>query len=84
MVRLIPIQVECYAGYRGDESPRALVLNGQRRDIEEIVDRWYQAGRDPSVAASDYYRVRTADGSLLLIRLDRDAQAWHLVEEARG
>jgi hypothetical protein len=80
MIHFVPIKVECYAGYKTDEEPRSFIWNNQRFEIEEIVDRWYQASRNPVVPASEYFKVRVADGRLLIIRKDRESRAWHLVE----
>ena len=80
MARTIPIQVECYAGYRSEESPRSFSLDGRRYEIEEIVDRWYQGSRDPAVPACDYFKVRAAGGLLFMLRMDRTTFSWYLVE----
>ncbi|MCX7038042.1 MAG: hypothetical protein NT005_02750 [Spirochaetes bacterium] len=80
MIRLVPIKVGCYEGSKAEETPRWFTLNEQRFDIEEIVDRWYQASQDPTVTASDYYKVRTVEGTLFVIRRDRETLAWQLVE----
>ena len=80
MARAIPIQVECYAGYRSEESPRSFSLNGRRYEIEEIVDRWYQGSRDPAVPACDYFKVRAAGGILFILRMDRESFSWYLME----
>ena len=34
-----PARVECYAGYRGDEAPRAVILCGMRFPVAGIVSR---------------------------------------------
>jgi hypothetical protein len=34
------ISVECYAGYRGEEEPRAFKLGERRFAVLEILDRW--------------------------------------------
>jgi hypothetical protein len=34
-----PACVECYAGYRGDESPRAIVLAGVRLPVAAVISR---------------------------------------------
>ena len=38
--RLLKIRVECYAGHRGEETPRALILGDRRIDVAEVVDAW--------------------------------------------
>jgi hypothetical protein len=34
-----PARVECYAGYRGEETPRAVFLCGTRFPVAEVVSR---------------------------------------------
>ena len=34
------IRVECYAGYRGEETPRAFWLGDNRLEVKEVLDRW--------------------------------------------
>ena len=80
MIRLVPIQVSCYEGSKADETPRWFSLNERRFDIEEIVDRWYQASLDPNAAAAAYFRIRTTDGGVHLIRQDHETLSWYLVE----
>jgi hypothetical protein len=80
MMRFVPIRVESYSGYRNDETPRSFIWNDRRYDIVDIIDRWYQADRNPAVPTSDYFKVRTSDALLCIIRLDRQSSAWHLVE----
>lgn len=66
------LRVHSYAGYRGDEEPRALVVDGERREILAVSDRW----KSPD---GDYFQVRADDGHSYLLRLDRREEAWELV-----
>ncbi len=34
------IQVACYAGYRGEETPRQIRLGERKIEVKEIQDRW--------------------------------------------
>ena len=34
------LRVECYAGYRDEETPRVLVIGERRIAVVEILDRW--------------------------------------------
>jgi hypothetical protein len=36
----LSVDVECYAGYRGEETPRRFGLAEGKIEIAEIVDRW--------------------------------------------
>jgi hypothetical protein len=35
------LAVDAYAGYKGEETPRAFILDGRRIGVEEILARWY-------------------------------------------
>jgi len=80
MIRYVRIQVESYSGYRSDETPRSFLWNNRRYEIVEIIDRWYQASRDPAVPPFDYFKVRAADALPYIIRLDRRSSSWYLMK----
>ncbi|MGA2973796.1 MAG: DUF6504 family protein [Spirochaetia bacterium] len=80
MIRFVPVQVQSYSGYRSDEAPRSFIWNNRRYEIVEIIDRWYQANRDPAVPTSDYFKVRTSDSLQYIIRLDRQSSEWYLMK----
>ena len=65
------IHVECYAGSRGEEEPRAIVTGKTRVAVDEIVDRWL----DP---AHRYFKVRGSDGNLYMLRHDEASGGWEL------
>ena len=81
MICSIPIRVECRAGYRAEETPVALHWGGRRLTVLEITDRWYQGGIDPSTPRADYFKVRTEDGALHLIKYEPAGNVWYLVSE---
>jgi hypothetical protein len=37
-----PIEVSDYSGYRGDESPRAFILNGKRIEVLKVMEQWIE------------------------------------------
>ena len=49
------IRVETYDGYRAGERPLRFRLGEKRREVVEILDRWF--GED-----HDYFKVRADDG----------------------
>ena len=65
------LQVECYAGYRGEETPRRFRLKERPVEIEEILDRWI--GPDHR-----YFKVRGDDNGIYILRQDLEAVAWEL------
>ena len=72
------IDVESYAGYKGQESPRAFVHLARRYEILEILDRWYEGGVDPKALRQDYFRVKTMEGEIFLLRYTPRYQSWTL------
>lgn len=77
-MELCPIQVEAYAGYKADETPRRFCLEDQWLEVVEVLDRWYQAAGNPEWPRADYFKVRAADGHDYLLKHDLEADAWYL------
>ena len=71
------VKVDCYSGYRGEETPRRFELDGRRIEVVEVIDRWF--GTDHR-----YFKVRGDDGSVYLLRHDEAAGCWELTLYERG
>jgi hypothetical protein len=65
------IRVECYAGYRGEQEPRAFVLGRRRVRVVEVVDRWLAPDHR-------YFKVRGDDDDVYVLRHDPAADTWNL------
>jgi len=65
------LEVECYAGRRGDESPRALIVKGQRYQVTDILRQWQEPG-------GRYFKVRLSNGGEYLVRHDAATGSWEL------
>ena len=70
------IRVECYAGHRGEEEPRALDLGDRRLEVIEIVDRWLAPDHR-------YFKVQADDGNVYILRHDEAAGEWEMTAFAR-
>lgn len=70
------VRVECYAGYRGAETPRRLFLGERSVELAEVVDRWL--GQDHR-----YFKVRGDDGATYLLRHEAGEDRWELVQFTR-
>lgn len=66
------VLVEAYAGYKGEETPRAFIHNGVRREVREIAERWY-------TERHSYFKLRADDGCRYVLRYDQDELRWELV-----
>jgi hypothetical protein len=63
--------VECYAGYRGEETPRRFRLGERTFEIEIVVDQWLAPDHR-------YFKVQTAAGELCILRHDVTSNEWEL------
>ena len=77
-MKLTPIQVECYAGTKADETPRRFVWEEQAVEVEEVLDCWHQVESQPEWPRADYFKVRGADGHAYLLKQDLEADEWFL------
>lgn len=71
------LTVDAYAGYKGEETPRAFTLDGRKLQVREVVDRWYSQ-------THSYFRVYASDGQRYVLRFDLDEDCWELVMQERG
>jgi hypothetical protein len=65
------IAVECYAGYRGDETPLRFRLGDRLIEVAEVVDRWLAPDHR-------YFKVRTSEGERYILRSDTTTGVWEL------
>lgn len=67
----MPIRVECYAGYRDEQEPRAFWLGERRIGVRAVLDRWY-------APAQRWFKVEADDGDAYILRRDEESGAWEL------
>jgi len=65
--------VVCYAGYRGEETPRYFYLGERLINIAEVVDRWLAPNHR-------YFKVRGAAGDEYILRHDSLTGSWELTQ----
>ena len=63
--------MECYAGYRAEETPRAIRFQSRRVQVKKVLDRWL----DP---AHRYFKLLGDDGGVYIIRHDTHSDDWEL------
>jgi hypothetical protein len=66
------IRVECYAGYRGEETPRRFWLGSRKIEVSEIQDRWIAPDHR-------YFKLVGNDDSVYIIRHDMESLDWELI-----
>lgn len=69
----IPIAVECYAGHRGEETPRRFRLGERWVEVAELVDAWLAPDHR-------YFKLRDGEGALYILRHDPYSEegGWEL------
>ena len=80
-MKLIPIQVECYAGAKADETPRRFIRQGRTIEVGEVLDRWYQVESKPEWPLADYFKVRAVDEREYLLKHDLESDEWYLGQQ---
>jgi hypothetical protein len=70
------VEVECYSGHRANERPLAFTFEGRRWEVVEVIDWWYEGGVRPGRPALDYFKVKTAEGRVFLLRYNFLFDAW--------
>ena len=70
------VKVEAYPGPKGEETPRAFLLDGVRLSVADVIDRWY-------TDTHTYFRVRASDDCRYVLRFEVDEEVWELVMQER-
>lgn len=65
------VRVECYAGYRGEETPRRFSFGERQVEVDEVVDRWLSPDHR-------YFKVRGDDGGVYVLRHDAVSGRWEM------
>ncbi len=65
------IRVECYSGYRGEETPRRFWLNQRCIRVEQVLDRWLSPEHR-------YFKVLGDDRAVYILRHDVGCGNWEL------
>ena len=68
----LTIRVECYAGYRGEETPRRFFMGDKAIEIEEVIDRWL-------APEYRYFKVRGDENAIYILRHDELSHRWELI-----
>ena len=67
----VKIRVDCYSGYRGEETPRRFWLEERLIEVKDVVDCWL----DPE---HQYFKVLGGDYSIYILRHDSTTFVWEL------
>jgi hypothetical protein len=68
----IKIDVDCYAGYRGEETPRRIRFAQRTVAVREVLDRWLSPDHR-------YFKILGHDAAVYIIRHDSQGGFWELI-----
>jgi hypothetical protein len=71
------VRVECYAGYRGEETPRRFYLGNKAEYVVTVLDRWLSPEHR-------YFKCLGADDSTYILRHDVRGDRWEITFYQRG
>jgi hypothetical protein len=71
------VKVACYAGHRGEETPRRLSLDGRTVELIEALDCWLGADHR-------YFKMAGDDGAIYILRHDIARDCWELTMYEAG
>ena len=66
------LRVECYAGHRGEETPRRFHLGERAIEVAQVLDQWLAPDHR-------YFKVRGHEGGTYLLRHDVVSSRWELI-----
>ena len=58
-----------YSGYKADERPVRVTIDGRAHEVAEVEDRWYSPG-------ATFFGVRLADGERYVLRRIEAQEDW--------
>jgi hypothetical protein len=65
------VEVETYSGYKADERPVRVKIDGATVEVAEVEDRWYSPG-------ATFFRVLLANGERYVLRRVEAQEVWVL------
>jgi hypothetical protein len=65
------IRVDCYCGYRGEETPRRFWIGSRCVEVKVVIDRWLAPDHR-------YFKLLGSDEDIYILRHGSDIGGWEL------
>ncbi len=75
---LVEIKVKCHSGYASNEYPLYFYWDNIRFEINDVLDRWYQADHNHDFPPANYFKVKTKDGKIYILKYEKVSDKWFL------
>jgi len=73
--KVLTVDSASYPGW-----PRTIEVSGVMMDVEEVLDHWISAAKDPSFYPNEYYKVKIAGGRVFIIMYNTLFDSWWIKE----
>jgi len=68
---MLEVQVECYAGYKGEQTPRRFFIREKKVEVSEVLDSWLAPDHR-------YFKLRGDDDAIYILRHDIISDQWEM------
>lgn len=68
----LKIEVKCYSGYKGEETPHSLLFDDKEIQVKKILDMWLAPDHR-------YFKLLGSDEVVYIIRHDPEGCFWELI-----
>ena len=78
------IEVVAYSGYRGEETPRTIILHDEKIEVVGILKLWTEEGVGER-ARKRFFEIKGDDGNRHKIYYDEKATEWfYIIEDGKS
>ncbi|TKJ33465.1 hypothetical protein CEE39_03790 [bacterium (candidate division B38) B3_B38] len=71
------VKVQCYCGYRGEETPLSFQMGKKRYKIRRVLKGWYEGERGDNIALRRVFRVVINKGDIYILVYDNLTDEWY-------
>jgi len=68
---MLEVQVECYAGHKGEQTPRRFFIRGRKVEVSEVMDSWLAPDHR-------YFKLCGDDDAIYILRHDTAGGQWEI------
>ncbi|HOS97615.1 MAG TPA: hypothetical protein PLR71_08530 [Deltaproteobacteria bacterium] len=79
-MRFSPSRVKTFDSHKSPGQPVWFECRGRGLEIDEVLEHWSEAYRDPSFFPDEYYKVRAEDTKVYLLRYSHLFKSWWVME----
>jgi len=77
----LPVKVNAYSGYRGEEMPRSFIHEEKHHEVEEILSMTTETNKERNIYRK--FLVRTGEGEKYTLFYDEGTGEWFLLPQKK-